>query len=63
MDYEIWLWTDSKFIDNFKDIKLDYLKINLVNSLENYYIVNKWLSLPFDKWEYDICAAKILQEF
>lgn len=50
LDYEIWLWTESKFIDNFKDIKLDYIKIKLVNSLENYYIVNKWLSLPLDKW-------------
>lgn len=50
LEYEIWLWTDSKFFNNFEDIKLDYLKINLVNSLENYYIVNKWLSLPLEKW-------------
>lgn len=50
-EYEIWLWTSTKFIKNFKNIKYPYLKLKSIeDSLKNNDIIKLWLSVSIKKW-------------
>jgi hypothetical protein len=55
--YKIWLWTSSKFKKNFENIKYEYLKIKLIESLPNSKLIKMWLSLSINKWSNMIYGA------
>jgi hypothetical protein len=50
-NFKIWLWTSEDFVENFNNIKYDFLETKLIeDSLEKNEIIKLWLAQSIDKW-------------